>query len=106
MDDDIDRVGEGVGLRPRRLRRDLTIVADRRSKHRRSIDEYSAIALEHIAAQLDLGDVRRFPVIWMRSGIVDELRVLDADMTIFCEASSRSKVYAGARPCAMRVDGG
>ena len=104
MDDDIDRVGEGVrALLPRRLRRDLTIVADRRSKHRRSIlDEDRAIAPKYIARKLDLGDGAALPGdLDAGSGIVDELRILDADIDDLLRGFVRLKVYAGARPCAM-----
>ena len=68
------------------------------------LDEYRAIAPEHIARKLDLGDGAALPNdLDAGSGIVDELRILDADIDDLLRGFVRLKVYAGARPCAMRV---
>ena len=106
VDDDIDSVGEGIRtFLPRRLRADLAIVADRRREHRWSIlDEDRPIAAEHIAGKLDLGDGAALAGdldAWAR--IVDELRILDADIDDLLLGVIWLEIDARARPRAARV---
>src|SRR3954469_16935291 len=106
MNENSDRVGKSIETaRGRHLRRDLPIVADRGSKNGRSVlDEERAIAPEHIMRDLNFGDIAAFPGdLDSRTRIVDEFRVLDANVGDALRRIVRLEIDTRTRTRAPRI---